>query len=103
MMGDNRDVIEREMGLFLNRYNRNYPEGDPIKKQAPDPKDLSFDILMIEYSFEMDQILEDKSLESDKLIDKIQSQMFSVESQNQLLQHILTAICLNSSVKTDII
>ena len=80
MMGDHRDELERQMGLFLNRYNRNYPEGDPIKRQIPDPKDLSFDILMIDFSIEMDQNLQDKYLESDKLIDKIQSQMFSFDT-----------------------
>ena len=63
MMGDHRDELERQMGLFLNRYNRNYPEGDPVKKHVLDPSDLTCDLLMIEYAFEMDTKLQDKSLE----------------------------------------
>lgn len=51
MMGDDRDLLERQMGDFLHRYNRNYPEGDPIKKQAPDPSNLPFDVLMIDHTF----------------------------------------------------
>ena len=56
MMGDHRDELERQMGLFLNRYNRNYPDGsnDPIKKQLLDPSELAGDLIMIEYVFEMD-------------------------------------------------
>ena len=63
MGGDHRDELERQMGLFLNRYNRNYPEGDPVKKHVLDPSDLTCDLLMIEYAFEMDTKLQDKSLE----------------------------------------
>jgi hypothetical protein len=43
---------------------------------------MPFDILMIDNSFEMDQQLQDKALESEKLIDKIQGQMLSSDSSN---------------------
>lgn len=109
-----------QMGLFLHRYRGN-GEGDPLKRQLLDPRDIPFDQLMIAYTAECDQKLQDESMQSegpDSLISVIQKQLLESQqgpeqqidsssstepSIDKLLKNIMITICLNTNVKTDIV
>lgn len=85
MMGarGDREELERQMGLFMNRINREagHPleAADPKKKAQVDPRDIAFDKLLMEYAAELDLQLQDEQLQSEK------SESFFSKVQEQLL------------------
>ena len=121
MMGGRaeRAELERQMDLVVNRIRGEggHPaDGDLSKKILPDPREIAFDKLLMDYTAELDQQLQDEQLQSEKslsLIKKIQEQLLEDKehgvkgskqlNDDMLLKNILTTICLNSNVKTDIV
>jgi hypothetical protein len=71
LIGGRGDGEELErMGLFMNRINRGaghlLEDGNPKKKALPDPREVAFDKLLMEYAAEIDQELQDEFLLSEK-------------------------------------
>lgn len=111
------------MGIFMNRLHREDANEDPYRHREilPDPSDQQYDELVLAFAAELDQDLQDKEIMLPKqsrlanlIIEQLQEDNFSIplselrstpesEQEDRLLKNILTAICLNQTVKADIV
>lgn len=116
-------LFEQQMGMFMNRMQRDDVNEDAYRQREilPDPTDKQFDELILGFTIEVDQDLQDKEILQPKqnrlanlIIDQLQEDNFSVPlnqlkntpvtlQEDRLLKNILTAICLNQSVKADLV
>ena len=117
------NLLEQQMGIFMNRLHREDANEDAFRHREilPDPTDQQYDELVLAFAAELGQDLQDKEIMLPKqsrlanlIIEQLQEDNFSIplnelrstpasEQEDRLLKNILTAICLNQSVKADIV
>ena len=84
MIGGSREELERQMGMFLNRFS-GQPGEDPLRHELINPSDIPFDQLMINYCGDCDQKLQDEVLNKDgpdNIIVLVQQELFESTSQS---------------------
>lgn len=99
----------RQMDRMMNRFmdlQRKDLNNDPYcRKHVPDPKTQQLEQLVTEFSNEVEEIDQNEKLAKSSIATTIQDQMdkSSRSTEDLLLQSVLTTICLNPSVRTDLV